>query len=61
MAADSQAFVCPDCAGPSRIWRGDVHRWRCAACCEALVGLNASRRYTTETTTETTTTEKATA
>ena len=35
-----QAHICPDCRGPSLFYRGDVHRWRCAACIRVHIGLD---------------------
>lgn len=47
MASHSDPFTCPDCQGPSRMWRGDVHRWRCDACTDIAIGLTP-RNYSTE-------------
>lgn len=39
-AGSSRAGVCPDCEGPSLIYKGSVHRWRCIDCVERAIGLD---------------------
>lgn len=29
--------VCPDCRGPSSLYRGHIHLWRCRRCVDAVV------------------------
>lgn len=38
LARDSAVGVCPDCDGPSRTFKGNVHKWRCIDCIELVVG-----------------------
>jgi hypothetical protein len=39
-APASPPGVCPDCGGPSLLYRGSIHRWRCTACLNAVLGLD---------------------
>lgn len=31
--------VCPNCGKETVVWRGGVHKWRCAACVASFVGI----------------------
>ncbi|MEU4810024.1 hypothetical protein AB0H20_12575 [Nocardia fluminea] len=31
--------TCPDCGRYTTVWRGSMHKWRCAACVETVVGM----------------------
>lgn len=36
-------FVCPECHGPSRIYRGSVHGWLCGTCLDQHLSTQAAK------------------
>lgn len=38
-----EPFVCRECGGPARAYRGNVHGWTCAACIDRYLDEQASQ------------------
>lgn len=43
MARRSEPGTCPDCGGPSLIYRGDHHKWRCSSCIDRYLAEGARK------------------